>query len=280
MALTTLPRYKTASGAAWAECGSGQPLLLLHGVGMRAEAWQPQIEALSTKARVIALDLPGHGQTPPLPGAPELGDFVAWFAHVVDALELDTFSLAGHSMGALVATGFAVTQSARLNRVALLNAVHKRDERARAAVQARADDMQRGRIDRNAPLARWFHPGEQGSAACQAVHHLLHTVDATGYAAAYRAFAAGDAVYADGWPDVHCPALFLTGADDANSTPDMARQMAAAAPNGRAVVIEGHRHMVNLTAPERVNAILADWLDWSGDTLPPAHGEDAHARNI
>ena len=38
--------------------------------------------------------------------------------------------------------------------------------------------------------------------------------------------------------------------------------MAAAAPHGRAVVIEGHRHMVNLTAPEAVNAALIDWLHW------------------
>ena len=56
------------------------------------------------------------------------------------------------------------------------------------------------------------------------------------------------------------PALFLTAGDDPNSTPAMARAMAAAAPNGRAVVIEGHRHMVNLTAPQLVNAALADWL--------------------
>ncbi|MDZ7907552.1 MAG: hypothetical protein U5N10_04580 [Gemmobacter sp.] len=46
-----------------------------------------------------------------------------------------------------------------------------------------------------------------------------------------------------------------------NSTADMARDMAAAARRGRAVVIEGHRHMVNLTAPEAVNAsACADWL--------------------
>jgi len=40
----------------------------------------------------------------------------------------------------------------------------------------------------------------------------------------------------------------------------MAQQMAKAAPQGRAVIINGHRHMVNLTAPEQVNSILLDWL--------------------
>ncbi len=88
----------------------------------------------------------------------------------------------------------------------------------------------------------------------------LRTVNPVGYAAAYRAFAGGDATYADAWPQISCPMLALTGALDANSSPAMARAMAAAAPRGRAVVIEGHRHMVNLTAPEAVTTALADWL--------------------
>jgi pimeloyl-ACP methyl ester carboxylesterase len=85
-------------------------------------------------------------------------------------------------------------------------------------------------------------------------------VDPAGYAAAYRAFATGDDVYADRWEAITCPALVLTGDGDANSTPDMTRTMAASAPRGRAIVIEGHRHMVNLTAPDRVTAALRDWL--------------------
>ena len=62
------------------------------------------------------------------------------------------------------------------------------------------------------------------------------------------------------WPQVAQPALFLTGALDANSTPAMARQMAAVAPRGRAVVIEGHGHMVPMTAPAAVNDALRTWL--------------------
>jgi pimeloyl-ACP methyl ester carboxylesterase len=54
--------------------------------------------------------------------------------------------------------------------------------------------------------------------------------------------------------------LFLTGEGDPNSTPAMADSMAALAPAGRACVIPGHRHMVNLTAPQLVNEALAAWL--------------------
>jgi (E)-2-((N-methylformamido)methylene)succinate hydrolase len=59
---------------------------------------------------------------------------------------------------------------------------------------------------------------------------------------------------------VRCPLLVLTGDGDANSTPAMSRAMAAMAPQGRAVVIAGHRHMVNLTAPDAVTTEMKHWL--------------------
>ncbi|WP_312858733.1 alpha/beta fold hydrolase [Rhizobium sp. G21] len=62
-------RCKTPSGAAYAVAGAGDPLVLIHGVGMRLEAWTPQIEALSKRFEVIAVDLPGHGESRPFPSA-------------------------------------------------------------------------------------------------------------------------------------------------------------------------------------------------------------------
>ena len=85
--------------------------------------------------------------------------------------------------------------------------------------------------------------------------------DPEGSTTAYAAFAAGDTVYADAWPRIQVPALFLTGGDDPNSTPLMSRQMAQAAVNGRCLVIDAHRHMVNLTAPEQVNRAMQEWLE-------------------
>lgn len=47
MLQTILPRSRTSDGVAYYECGNGEPLILIHGVGMRLEAWSPQIAALS-----------------------------------------------------------------------------------------------------------------------------------------------------------------------------------------------------------------------------------------
>ncbi|MGI6245426.1 MAG: alpha/beta fold hydrolase [Pseudochelatococcus sp.] len=263
MTLQTLPRSSTRSGAAYFDAGSGdETVVLVHGVGMRSEAWGPQIDRLARYCRVLAVDLPGHGSSAPLSGPPHLRHFVAWLRDVIEELAPGPVNIAGHSMGAMIAGGIAVEAAPLVRRVALLNGVHRRSEAARRAVIARADEIATGAFDREAPLARWFSADEGASPACVLARELLACVDREGYAAAYRAFAAGDDVYADCWPRVTCPALFLTGDGDMNSTPEMARAMAAAAPRGKAVVVEGHRHMVNLTAPDAVNECLADWLTW------------------
>lgn len=48
--------------------GAGKPLLLVHGIGGSGRSWQRILDDLATERDVIAIDLPGHGATPALPG--------------------------------------------------------------------------------------------------------------------------------------------------------------------------------------------------------------------
>jgi len=243
------------------EQGTGEPLVLIHGVGMQAAAWGPQIEAFSANYRVIAVDMPGHGQSTRLPGEPALTDYVAWMVEFISALALGPVNLAGHSMGALIAAGVAIERPDLIKRLAVINGVHKRSDAARAAVIARSDELVSGRLDVETPLQRWFCEQSTDATLVQDVRSWLENVDMQGYTAAYRAFARGDLTYADRWSDVHCPALALTGEDDGNSTPAMSLAMAALGTRTKAVVIADERHMVNLTAPRLVNAAMAQWLE-------------------
>ncbi|MBB4480788.1 alpha/beta fold hydrolase [Rhizobium etli] len=260
-----LPRKKTAGGTAFHEAGSGEPLVLIHGVGMRLEAWAPQIAFLSAGHRVIAVDMPGHGESAKLPAGSRLEEFVAWFGRFLDEMAIETVNVAGHSMGALVSGGAAATFGERISRVAYLNGVYRRDPDAKAAVLARAASIPVTGVDKEGPLARWFGDDPDSVVARELTRKWLSLVDPEGYAVAYAAFAGGDETYADRWKDVAGPALFLTGSDDPNSTPLMAEQMAALAPKGWVRIVEGHRHMVNLTAPDIVNSLLAEWLSFGED---------------
>lgn len=242
------------------EAGAGPVVLLIHGVGMCADAWGPQIADLARDYRVIAVNMPGHGGSDLLAEGARLPEYVRWAAQVIEALDLGPVSVAGHSMGALIATGLAVERPDLIARMAVLNGVYRRSPQARADVELRATQIASGESDIFQPLARWFDTDPAQSAIREQVAQWLEAVDHAGYAAAYRAFAEGDTVYADQWDKVACPALALTGDGDRNSTPEMAQAMAEAAQQGVAVVIKGHRHMVNLTAPDRVNDALRDWL--------------------
>ena len=55
--------------------GSGPNVVLVHGVGLRAEAWGGQLQALAQNGRVIAVDMPGHGESARLGDHPSLTDF-------------------------------------------------------------------------------------------------------------------------------------------------------------------------------------------------------------
>lgn len=252
------------------EPGRRDAVLLIHGVGMRAEAWAPQIDTLSQHFRVIAVDMPGHGNSDRLPADARLPDFVAWAARVVEALDLGPVNLAGHSMGALVAAGLAVEHPDLVRRLALLNAVHCRAPAARQAVLARTEQIARGDLNSDGPLSRWFGPND--IAVRNKVAGWLDRVDPQGYATAYRAFAEGDAIYADRLAQIGCPTLVLTGEGDLNSSPEMSREIAALIPQGYPLIVAGHRHMANLTAPYIVTDALKDWLRRSttqGEAMPP-----------
>lgn len=260
MTFPTRPRSRTPHGAAYVDAGEGEPVVLVHGVGLRLEAWAPQIESLAATHRVIAVDLPGHGASSPIGQRSRLAAFVDWLVAALDDLGLDSVNVAGHSMGALIAGGCAVTAPQRVRRVALLSAVHRRDHAASSAVRARAAEIAAGKVDPIAPLSRWFGDESLGSEPYRLVKGWLASVDIEAYATAYGAFAEGDGVYADRWPGVTCPALFLTGELDPNSTPQMTLDLAAASPRGEACIIVDHRHMVNMTAPAEVTEAFQHWL--------------------
>lgn len=246
--------------AHYLEQGTGEPLVLIHGVGMQAAAWYPQIAFFAATHHVISVDMPGHGQSTPLAPGATLVDYVAWMISYLESMALGPVNLCGHSMGALIAAGVAIERPDLVKRLAVINGVYRREEAARHAVIARALSLTAGQVDVQTPLARWFEPGPAHAPIAHKVKSWLEQMDLQSYATTYSAFAHGDLLYADRWSEVQCPVLALTGSDDPNSTAQMSHAMANLAAKGKAVVLESGRHMVNLTAPKQVNQAMQQWL--------------------
>ena len=87
--------------------GSGPPLVLLHGIGSRRGVWDPVVGALARERRVIAVDLPGFGESPQEDFEPTPAGFAArlerWFAEQ----GLGRPHVAGNSMGGGIALELA-----------------------------------------------------------------------------------------------------------------------------------------------------------------------------
>lgn len=106
----------------YVEKGRGHPLILIHGLGASLDWWQPNIDALSQKQRVIALDFLGFG----LSSKPEIefsvdlaSDFMLSF---LDAFQIQKASLIGNSMGGLIALYTAMNAPERVDSLVLVDA--------------------------------------------------------------------------------------------------------------------------------------------------------------
>lgn len=96
--------------------GGGVPVLFLHGFGGDLDNWLFNLDAVAESAPVIALDLPGHGQsTPRLPGT-SLADLAGFVARFMDAVGVPRAHLVGHSMGGAIASRLALDQPHRAGR--------------------------------------------------------------------------------------------------------------------------------------------------------------------
>jgi pimeloyl-ACP methyl ester carboxylesterase len=87
--------------------GTGEPVVLLHGLGGAAANWVELLPELAERRRVLALDLPGHGGSGRLSSNATMSDFAAVVAAVIEAEDAAPAIVAGHSFGGLVALRLA-----------------------------------------------------------------------------------------------------------------------------------------------------------------------------
>lgn len=145
--------YKNCQGMAgnwscrWIEAGhSEKTLILLHGIGSTAQSWISQILAFSKDYRVIAWHAPGYGQSDPLTiKAPIQDDYVRVLLAFLDMLHIHDINIVGHSLGAIIATHFAVSYPNRVKRLILSSPAGGYDipqnEALSESLQQRIDDI-------------------------------------------------------------------------------------------------------------------------------------------
>ncbi|MDR6144035.1 pimeloyl-ACP methyl ester carboxylesterase [Microbacterium foliorum] len=107
----------------YAHQGSGRPLVLLHGSGSSLETFDPIVERLARRAKVIRLDLPGFGHTGPRPdGDYRIETFARTVARALTALGVRGAVVAGNSLGGNIAWNLALEAPELVEGLVLINA--------------------------------------------------------------------------------------------------------------------------------------------------------------
>jgi 3-oxoadipate enol-lactonase len=247
--------------------GQGQPVLLIHGFPLSRQMWEPQVEALSSQARILAPDLPGHGETEAADEAQlSMEGAARLLAGFLDALDVrQPVVVCGLSMGGYIALAFYRLFPERTAGLVLTatrsgadseEARGKRDqarEKARTAgVEAVVDDMLPKLM---APVTYQSRPE-----LVEGVRAMMAGTSQGGMMGALR----GMKERPDSTPllaEVRVPTLIIHGEDDQLIPADEGRSMSNHLPHGRLALIPQAGHLLNLEQPQAFNQLFATFLD-------------------
>ncbi|MEM8637658.1 MAG: alpha/beta hydrolase [Cyanobacteria bacterium P01_G01_bin.54] len=105
----------------WREVGEGPTLVFLHGSFQDGTQWLPLVEQLASRFHCLIPDLLGFGESPPPDQKQSIALQAKCLAAYLEALHLERYTLVAHSLGAWVASHFALTQPAQLQAMALIS---------------------------------------------------------------------------------------------------------------------------------------------------------------
>lgn len=105
---------------AYRDVGTGDALLLIHGMAGSSATWDAIMAPLSRRHRVIAPDLPGHGDSDKPRGDYSLGAFAAFLRDLLDELDVRSVTVVGQSLGGGIAMQFTYQHPDRCERLVLI----------------------------------------------------------------------------------------------------------------------------------------------------------------
>ncbi len=244
--------------------GAGAPIVLLHPFPFDRHIWTGVTDWLCRRHRVIVVDGPGFGETPPGDRGRAGGDAIARqaddVAAVLDHLDVPRAAVLGMSMGGYAALAFAARHPERLAALVLCDTRAGADDAKLRA--ARDGAIARIRETGSGPyldgsLARLLSPSApparvaflraraetRAASLIAGIEALRDRPDRTGDLAAIR-----------------CPTLVLRGTDDQVTPAEDMRAMAAAIAGATFVPLERAGHLCHIDAPGAFERALTPFL--------------------
>ena len=235
----------------------GRAVVMIHGAGGNGHSWHKQIAHLSNAHSPIAVDLPGHGRSSGTDGMNSMREYADFVAALLDALQIRSAVIAGHSMGGAIAMQTALAHPSRVDGLMLVataarfNIPKDRIEALRDVMMGRApqgfttDAYSPRTIKENFDLVRegWMEQIK------------------TDPRVRYTDIVACDKTDLRGELDkISRPTTILAGADDAITTPADAEGIGSKIKGAKIEVIADGGHALPWERPAEVNAAFDNFL--------------------
>ena len=264
-----MPSFRSHRGFNWNYeiSGSGEPVVMIHGLGGSGHFWQAQKEFLHTDFQVLTLDLPGHGKSDWMPLS--LVEMAIDIRQILNNLGIMQFSLIASSMGGLLALELYRMIPQDIMRISLVGSIPKFArgphypagldiEKIRTLSQQFDGDY--GAIldiffrslftmkERQSERFKWVKEMRQTQALPkrEALKHFLDILEKTDLR--------------DRVASMICPLQFITGTEDYICPRAIMDWVAAHTHNARFDFIEGCGHLPFLVETKEYNRLLEDFL--------------------
>lgn len=239
--------------------GTGEPLLLIHGLGSSSRDWEYQLPAFTEHYQVITCDVRGHGQSAKPPGPYSVPMFADDIIQLMQALDIAPAHVLGISMGGMIAYQLAVDHPEMVKSLIAVNCnpeLPVRNFKDRLAIWQREIIVQLIGMRKMGQVLseRLFIKPDQEKLRQIFVQRWAEN-DPKAYLAAMRAIV-GWSVVAE-LPKLTMPVLVIAADQDYSFVDDKTAYIPLM-PNAQMLVIENSRHATPVEHPEAFNqAVLS-----------------------
>jgi pimeloyl-ACP methyl ester carboxylesterase len=246
--------------------GSGSPLVLMHGIGHRWQAWEPVLDRLAERHDVIAVDLPGFGKSPPLEGPYTVPVAVEACLKIFTALGIERPHLAGNSLGGMLALEAASAGHARsvtalapagfwstaMDRAWALRVLSMIRASGRLPVRTRNAVMNRKSLRLASGSLLFGHPSRVP------IEAMIGDLEAMAASTGFNAVAESGRHYFYAAPQPQVPVTVAWGTRDRILWPRHARRATRLLPNARFVTLPGCGHIPMHDDPATIARLILE----------------------
>ena len=242
----------------WSGVKQAPVVVLSHSLACSMVMWDPQLEMLESKFRVLRFDTRGHGGSQASQGSYTLEQLADDSIGILDGLEIERVHWVGLSMGGMIGQGLALRHPGRLESLVLADTAAIIPDEAQPVWQERIDAVRNEGMQTVAEstLERWFTPNylKQKRPEVDQIRQQLLVTPADGYIGCSEAIRRLN--YLNQLGVIQTPTLIMVGADDPGTPVAASEAMHARIKGSNLVVIPAAAHLSNIEQAKIFNTNL------------------------